>query len=337
MKKKFSLNPLGLVLALTLLLSACGPQATPAPTTDINAIYTQAAATIAVSIAQTAQAIPTATLVPPTATSAPTATFAPLPTLAPTQAIVYLPTSTGPTAVPVDTATANGCYNAALLADVTVPGGTKFDVGDAFTKTWRVKNTGTCDWNGEFKIAFVGGNVFGSDTTKIRKNVAAGGITEISLAMIAPDQSGAVNSNWQMLSDDGKYFGPVMTVAIILPGTTASATPDNSGCYQAALVSSSTPDGTKYTSGDTFTQTWVIKNAGTCNWDSNFKIKFVGGDVFGADTTKIRQKVAPGATAAISLDMIAPSGSGEVTSSWQMATGDGDVFGPIYTLKIVLK
>ena len=71
MNKKFSQNLLGLVLPLSLLLSACGPKETPAPTMDVNAIYTQAAATIAVAVAQTAQAIPTATLVPPTATSAP--------------------------------------------------------------------------------------------------------------------------------------------------------------------------------------------------------------------------------------------------------------------------
>ncbi len=331
--------------ALLLLSSACGPSTTaiPAPTADINAIYTQAAATISSEMTQEALSQPTATLtpVPPTLTPEPTATIQPVPTLAPpTQAVLVYPTVSGPTAIPVNTATANGCYNAALVSDVTVPPGAGFSVGDTFTKTWRVKNTGTCEWNGNFKIAYVSGDTFGSDTTKIRQTVGVGAVADISLDMTAPNLAGSVNSNWQLVTEDGKYFGQVLTVSIILPGAsngTSTATPVSSACYNAALVSASVADGTKLDPNESFTLTWVIKNTGSCEWNGNFKINFISGDMLGSDTTKIRQNVSPGSSAEISLDMVAPGSSGSVTSSWQLATDDGTLFGPTFVIKITVK
>ncbi len=118
--------------------------------------------------------------------------------------------------------------------------------------------------------------------------------------MVAPAGSGTVVSNWQMATDTGKFFGPVLTVSINLPGTTATTT--SGGCYHATLVSDVTiPNGTELKPGETFTKTWEIKNSGTCDWNSNFKITFVGGNLFGSDTTKIRKFVGAGDTTNISL------------------------------------
>ena len=155
--------------------------------------------------------------------------------------------------------------------------------------------------------------------------------------MVAPAGSGTVVSNWQMATDTGKFFGPVLTVSINLPGTTPTTT--SGGCYHATLVNDVTiPNGTELKPGETFTKTWEIKNAGTCDWNSNFKITYVGGDLFGSDTTKIRKFVGEGDTTNISLPpMTAPSGSGSVTSSWQMATDSGTLFGQVFTIQIVLK
>jgi hypothetical protein len=156
--------------------------------------------------------------------------------------------------------------------------------------------------------------------------------------MVAPASSGKVVSNWQMATDTGEMFGPVLTVSITLPGANATTTSTAGGCYNATLVSDVTvPDGTEMSPGDTFTKTWEIRNSGTCDWNENFKITFVGGDLFGSDTTKIRRFVAAGNGAKISLKMVAPSGSGSVTSSWQMADDNGNLFGQVFTIEIVLK
>jgi hypothetical protein len=318
------------------VLSACGSSEAPASTPDINSLFTQVAATLAKEYTQTALAMPTATNTPePTFTplASPT-TSQPLsittPTLAPS------PTLSGVTPFPTVSTTANGCYDAALVTDVTIPAGTKFNPGDSFEKTWRLKNTGTCDWNADFKITYVGGKMFGSDTTKIRQRVWVGNTGDISLSMVAPAGAGTVVSNWQMSTDDGKFFGPVLTVSIALPGIAPTTT--TRSCYHATLVSDVTvPNGTEFKPGDTFTKTWEIKNSGTCDWNTNFKITYVGGNMFGSDTTKIRKFVGEGDTTNISLPMVAPSGSGNVTSSWQMATDSGTLFGQIFTVQIVLK
>ena len=39
------------------------------------------------------------------------------------------------------------CDMAQFVADVTVPDGTTYAPGAAFTKTWRLKNIGTCTWS----------------------------------------------------------------------------------------------------------------------------------------------------------------------------------------------
>lgn len=325
---------------VTLLLSACAaPTESPTATMDVDAIYTQAAATIQADYTLQALLNPSVT---PTASNTPEPTFTLMPpteTLIPT-ATLY-PTLAGPTAVPVDPKTAVGCYNAALVADLTVPPGTSMKTGEKFTKTWRVRNTGTCAWTGNFKITFVGGSVLGSDTVRIYQKVGAGYNADISLEMVTPDsQSGTIYSSWQMATEDGQLFGQVFTFSIVLPGTVSSETTTTTpvaSCYNSQLIGESPASGIEMSSGNTFTKTWTVKNTGTCDWTGDFKIFFVGGDVMGSDTTRIFKKAGVGSTIEISLDMVAPSGTGPVSSSWQMATEGGTLFGPIFTFIINLK
>ena len=86
------------LLALTVLLTACGPEATPTMSAaDVQGTAVAAAWTV---VAETQAAIPTATQLPPTETASPTPpptfTLAPLPTSGtPTQnPLVLAPTST---------------------------------------------------------------------------------------------------------------------------------------------------------------------------------------------------------------------------------------------------
>jgi hypothetical protein len=322
--------------AFVMALSACASPEAPAPTLDVNEIVNQVAATIEMGFTQTALAMPTATSTPePTITPLPSATLQPL--IATTPTVAASPTLTGPTPLPVNPATANGCYNAALVSEGTVPNRTDFKSGDTFQKTWRLVNTGTCEWNGEFKIAHVSGDYFGSDTTKIRQRVGVGIIADVSLEMEAPGGlSGTVVSNWQMVTDTGLSFGPLLTVSIILPGTNATAT--SVGCYSSALVSETIPAGSKMDPGERFEKTWTIKNTGTCDWVRDFMFEFAGGyDFQGADRVRITQKVAPGATVDISMSIDAPTDPDSYSSSWQMATDDGSSFGRIFTIDIKVR
>ena len=122
-------------VVLLLALSACGSPQAPAPTLDMNAVFTQVGATLEMGYTQTALAMPTATTTntpEPTLTPEPSATPQPLIITTPTATIT--PTFAGLASLYTNPATANGCYNAALVEDVTVSAGTKYDPGDTFTK-----------------------------------------------------------------------------------------------------------------------------------------------------------------------------------------------------------
>src|SRR5512133_582347 len=124
-----------LVVCCLLALSAC---AKVTPTPDIQAtVYA-----LSTSVAQTlAVSMPTVTP-QPSMTPSPTATLTPLVTN--TAAILATPTRT---------AIVSTCDNSVFVADVTIPDNTVVTPGQAFTKTWSLKNTGTCNWSTAYKVA----------------------------------------------------------------------------------------------------------------------------------------------------------------------------------------
>src|SRR3990170_378646 len=49
------------------------------------------------------------------------------------------------------------CDWAKFIADVTVPDGTSFNGSTPFTKTWRLKNIGSCTWTTAYALVFSSG------------------------------------------------------------------------------------------------------------------------------------------------------------------------------------
>jgi hypothetical protein len=60
---------------------------------------------------------------------------------------------------PTKTATIppSSCDKAQFITDVTVPDGTTFPAGTTFTKTWRLKNVGSCTWTTSYQLVFYSG------------------------------------------------------------------------------------------------------------------------------------------------------------------------------------
>ncbi len=244
MNLNYSKKTLFVFTVATLILAACGStNATPTPTQlSVEAISTNVAATIFAGQTGTASAQPTSTSTP-TATATHTATITNTPVdcqpkatatklvyIAPLQPIftaAVTTTGTPGTLVPARTSTpgAVGCNNSSLVQDVTIPNNTRLNPGESFTKTWRIKNTGTCSWSTGFKFTYAGGELFNSDTTKIRRNVGPGTTTDFSLNMVAPNAPDKYSSSWQMADDTGKQFGAVFTFAIIVNGSTNTPEP----------------------------------------------------------------------------------------------------------------
>jgi Ig-like domain-containing protein len=214
-----------------LLLSACGanePPLTPTLAFSADEIRTQAVGTFSSDLTATAFAAPTNTPVP-TLTAAPT---------------IAAPTSTVGIALGSPVATAS-CYGLAFVSDVSIPDNTPVNAGQNFTKTWKVKNSGTCAWDAGFKFAFTGGDAMNGTTYTLPSSIAAGAVTDISVPMTAPNKTGNVRGNWRMSTASGQFFGDEVFVQVTIGGGAAAT--NTSSPAAAATATTAPPTATSTT------------------------------------------------------------------------------------------
>jgi hypothetical protein len=214
-----------LILLAALALSACGENAAIG-TPTAAAIRTQAVGTFAAGLTQTQLALPTNT---PTET----------PTLTPSAtATSKTPLASATSAVPT-----TFCYGMVLVTDVTIPDGTPMTPGQAFTKTWRVQNTGTCNWDAGFKFVFTVGDSMGGKPFALTTSVAPAQTLDISIAMTAPTKAGDVTGHWRMSTAANALFGADVYVKItVTAAATGTVSPTASGATATATpTGSATP------------------------------------------------------------------------------------------------
>jgi hypothetical protein len=131
------------------------------------------------------------------ATPPPTATGTP-PTSAPSS-------TPGPVTV---TVAPSSCDKAQFIADVTVPDGTVFAPSATFTKTWRLKNVGSCAWSTSYQLVFFSGEQMGAPSSAaFPQNVAVGQTIDVSVNMTAPSTAGSYRGFWMFKNANGALFG----------------------------------------------------------------------------------------------------------------------------------
>jgi hypothetical protein len=122
-------------------------------------------------------------------------------------------TGTPPTATPTTTpgtATVppSACDRAQFISDRTVPDGTIMAPGQTFTKTWRLKNVGTCAWTTSYQLVFSSGEQMGAAASApFPQNVAVGQTIDISINMTAPSAAGSYRGYWMFKNANGALFG----------------------------------------------------------------------------------------------------------------------------------
>ncbi len=122
-----------------------------------------------------------------------------------------------------------GCVlNAAFAADVTVPDGSQFAPGAAYTKVWRVRNSGTCVWEAGTQLVFASGESMHGPAAVDVPPVAPGSSTDVSVNLVAPDEPGTYRSVWQMRSPEGVRFGSQVYVQIVVLGAATEEPPAES-------------------------------------------------------------------------------------------------------------
>jgi hypothetical protein len=92
------------------------------------------------------------------------------------------------------------------------------------------------------------------------------------------------------------------------------------------------PDGTQMSQGQTFLKTWRVRNTGTTNWGSGYRLAFFNDDQMGAPANIAVPFTRPGEEADISITLTAPETPGLALSSWRLRNRQGQLFGdPLFT------
>jgi len=139
----------------------------------------------------------------------------------------------------------------------------------------------------------------------------------------------------------GGYFLPptlapessAISLATPTPTPQASPTPE---CVNDLdfLDDVTIPDGSVYAPGDVMEKVWLVRNAGTCNWDSRYRLKLVAGDPMGAEPVQALYPARSQSEVEFVITFIAPDEEGVYTNSWQAYDPDGEPFGDRFFIEI---
>lgn len=239
--------------------------------------------------------------------------------------------------IQVTSSTTGACTDlATFVADVTVPDNMQFNPNTAFTKTWRLKNSGTCTWTPDYVLTYVSGDAMSAVyPVKLTGSVPPGNNVDVSANMASPATNGTYKGNWSLKNPSGRTFGlgtngdVPFWVQIVVGGGGTSPTPIPGACLNKAsfVADISVPDNTVFAPNTAFTKTWRLKNIGSCTWTTDYSVTYISGDAMSAVyPAKLTSNVAPGQTVDVSVNMMAPAAAGVVRGNWNLKSSTGQLF-----------
>jgi hypothetical protein len=246
------------------------------------------------------------------------------------------------------------CDRGSFVADVTIPDGTVVAPGAAFTKTWRIRNVGSCTWTTSYALVFVFGNQLGaSPVINLPAAVAPGATADFSVNMVAPTTPGHYRSYWRFRNASGNQFGVgsgmitfFADINVAFSGlsssttTITSDTPDPSTTGQSVAVGVTVsgagviPSGTvAITGADSNCTITLSGGSGSCNVIFNSAgaktlTAVYSGDVTYASSSSsvshtVSGVVSNASTTTITTDTPDPSTAGQAVSVSVNVTGAG--------------
>ncbi|MBK8986362.1 MAG: C39 family peptidase [Chloroflexi bacterium] len=253
---------------------------------------------------------------------------------------------------PINNAAAAG-FTAATNLD-HIPAGTTFQA------TWGFTNTGTTTWRGDYQLAYTltphpETAVYPRAPLSAKPaytlaelgvgDVPPGATAQLSLPLTAPAAAAAHATNWQLQAPDGRRFGPVRWLRLVVPATAGATL-----AYQMVHFVNSVANFNNMQPGQQFTAKWTLRNTGTAVWSGDFQVAYLDKSV--ADTqshspnpmgaTAVatlralagREQVHPGQTVDVELRLIAPTTAGGYAFHWQLRDANGQPFGDTRWLTI---
>jgi hypothetical protein len=188
-----------------LVAAACNfPQAAQGtPVSGPDLVLTYAARTVEAQLTLAATA-GQPQLTPGVATPTPPTGSTPISEATPTDRETDSPEATTAT-----TPTAGACDRADFVRDITIPDNTTLDPGEEFTKTWQLRNEGTCTWTAEYAIVFDHGEAMGAPASAplTSGSVPPNETVDVSIDLVAPQEPGTYQGFWKLRNQAGVLFG----------------------------------------------------------------------------------------------------------------------------------
>lgn len=122
------------------------------------------------------------------------------------------PTPPGLTTTPPAAATQTPgpvCDRGEFDEDVNYPDDSVLEAGAQFTKTWRLRNNGSCTWNSGYAIVFDEGDAMTGPASAplTGEAVPPGETVDVSVNLQAPQEAGTYQGFWMLRNPAGQIFG----------------------------------------------------------------------------------------------------------------------------------
>lgn len=257
------------------------------------------------------------------------------------------------------------CVNQAqLIENVTTPASSGILPGSVFTKTWHIRNTGTCTWDKDYHVVKLLGEFISAEPPRYAvATTPPDGEYTITLTLRLSDQARMnvpQSASFQLHTPDNQPFGPVLQVQVVVgrPISTTAPTPTrrvtpvpttipagvvpSGSCVNNAqfVADVTVPDGASVVPGQPFVKIWRFKNTGTCPWNNTYSIvKSQGDTILMAGTAASLPSAPPGMEVEISLTLTIALGTPigtEQVAVFELRTPNQQAFGdPPYVQVIV--
>jgi len=179
--------------------------------------------------------------------------------------------------------------------------------------------------------------------TKIAERSSGGAGNDFTVTISALDSVESLR--WGMSAYVEIEIGSASDETIIAeqdptPGTPAAGgenapIPERRVCETMNFLSETIPDGTVFRPGETFTKSWTFRNIGTCTWDTNYRMIYMGGDrMEGQIEIPFPGYVAPDDLMTIELELTAPQENGDFRGDWQI---QNDLGAKLYDLWVEIQ
>jgi hypothetical protein len=112
-----------------------------------------------------------------------------------------------------------------FLEDLTIPDGTRVEMGVKLDKRWRVENAGSCNWDQDYRLKLVTGPPMSAQTEQALFPARSGTEATIRILFTAPMDPGTYRSAWQAFNPAGEAFGESIYIEIVVEATSPTPAP----------------------------------------------------------------------------------------------------------------